>query len=290
VSFEATKWVLESAPNLPPHLVSTLVALAWHADKNGANAYPSQATLAKYTRKSERAVRNDLAQLLKLGLIRRGDQSAVAHIAADARPAVYDVVMDADADGGKPTSARKPTSPRKRGSARKHSAKGSGSTVPVAGGSPLPPKVVPTELPVEPPVELPLPTPVASGVVNGEIVDETTNLPAPVVEIPNAGQLTRKWIEYCAEHGVKLPQSTIKRYAKSISDAMKQGFSADLIKRALAAMLADGETSRPSLFDNYLVRIQTGPARRLAPASRPSTTDQRVADALALAAKFEEAS
>ena len=106
------------------------------------------------------------------------------------------------------------------------------------------------------------PTPAAPEVVDAESVEivETPNLPA-VVSIPNAGQLTRAWIDHCASRDVKLPTSTIKRYGKHISDAMKQGFPVDLIKRALAQMLADGEASRPSLFDNYLVRAQSGPAR-----------------------------
>ena len=272
VSFEATKWVLESAPNLPPHLAMTLVALAWHADKEGRTAYPSQATLAGYTRKSERAVRNDLSQLLDLGLIRRGDVRAVEHLPADARPAVYDLAIGASSESGrKPTSARKHSSARKSGTGGKPTSEGTGSTLPLATGSTLPPKVVPTELQVEPPLEPPLPSPKAPEVVDAEIVDETPNLPATVTSIPNAGQLTRMWIDHCAASGVKLPTSTIKRYGKHIADAMKQGFEVNLIKRALAQMLDDGEASRPSYFDNYLVRAQSGPARgprKLTPGER----------------------
>lgn len=260
VSFEATKWVLESAPNLPPHLAMTLVALAWHADKEGRAAYPSQATLAGYTRKSERAVRKDLRELLELGLIRKGDGRAVEHLPADKRPTVYDVVTRLES-GGNHSSARKQGSARKRGPARNDSSSTGGTTVPVAGGTTVPPKVVPTELQVEPPVEPPLPSPPAPEVLDAEIVDEEPNLPATVVTIPNAGQLTRLWIDHCAAHGVKLPKSTIGRYGKHIADAMKQGFDVNLIKRALAQMLADGEASRPSYFDNYLVRAQSGPSR-----------------------------
>lgn len=261
VSFEATKWVLESAPNLPPHLAMTLVALAWHADKEGRTAYPSQSTLAGYTRKSERAIRNDLSQLLDLGLIRRGDPRTVEHLPADARPAVYDLPVDASAERGrKPTSARNSTSARKRGTGGKPTTKGTGSPLPPATGSPLPPKVVPTELQVEPPLEPPLPTPAASEVevLDAEIVDEPRNLPS-VVSIPNAGQLTRMWIDYCATNNVQLTGQVIKRYGAAIKRALDEKFTPDLIKRALADMLADRVASRPALLDNYLIRAQQGP-------------------------------
>lgn len=112
MSGEAVKWVLGSAPDMPPHLAMTLVGLAWHADDNGRNAYPSQATLAAYSRKTERAIRNEVRELARLGLIRPGDPHAVAHFPADRRPNVWDLALERTAT--------------------------TGTTVPVAGGTGLP--------------------------------------------------------------------------------------------------------------------------------------------------------
>src|SRR5512139_3673275 len=90
VSVEAISWVLNGAPDVPSQLVSTLIGIANHATPDGRNAYPSQARLAKYTRKSERQVRRDLGELVKRGLIRKGDQRIVEHLPQDRRPVVYD--------------------------------------------------------------------------------------------------------------------------------------------------------------------------------------------------------
>lgn len=135
-------WVLEDAPDLPPHCFGVLMALASKAREDGTAAYPGQEWLAERARKSDRAVRNDLATLEKLGLIRRGDQSVVSHLPADERPVVWDLAVERvrerkHASGRKSTSApkgkgqsakavdqeerergRKPTSGRKRASAR----------------------------------------------------------------------------------------------------------------------------------------------------------------------------
>jgi hypothetical protein len=119
VSVQALAWVLEDAPDLPPHLVGTLMALANHADRSGRGAHPGQAAIAWYTRKSDRAVRKDLIQLSKLGLIREGDQRLVSHIPADARPVVYDLATNLT------------RGPRERNHSSGPTDTGSGTTVPV---------------------------------------------------------------------------------------------------------------------------------------------------------------
>lgn len=108
-------WVLEEAPGVRPHLVAALLGLANHADRDGRGSFPSQATLARYARKTDRAIRNDLDQLEADGLIARGDQRLVEHLPADERPVVWDLAVD-----------RKQVPP----------GKGTGSTVPP--GSPVP--------------------------------------------------------------------------------------------------------------------------------------------------------
>lgn len=107
MSVQTLAWVLEDAAvphddgtvtDVPAELVSTLLGLANHADQNGRHAYPSQATLAHYTRKSERQVRRDLTRLEELGLVRRGDQRLVLHIDPDRRPVVWDLAVEVKRD------------------------------------------------------------------------------------------------------------------------------------------------------------------------------------------------
>lgn len=94
MSIQAMTWALEEAPDVPAQLVSTLIALANHAGRDGSACYPSQETIAKYTRKTVRQVRRDLDKLVELQLIRPGDQRHVAHFRPDHRPLVWDLAMD----------------------------------------------------------------------------------------------------------------------------------------------------------------------------------------------------
>lgn len=94
MSIQAINWVIEDAPDLPPHLFAVLLGLANHADHNGRGSYVGQKTLAWYTRKGHRAVRSDVDALEELGLIRRGDQRRVLHLPPDERPVVWDLAMD----------------------------------------------------------------------------------------------------------------------------------------------------------------------------------------------------
>jgi hypothetical protein len=114
VAIAVMNWVLEDAPDLPPHCFSVLMALASKAREDGTAAYPGQDWLADRARKSDRSVRNDLAALEKLGLIRRGDQSIVSHLPADERPVVWDLAVERVRER-KHTSGRKHTAGPKRG-------------------------------------------------------------------------------------------------------------------------------------------------------------------------------
>jgi hypothetical protein len=109
MSVEAISWALNRAP-IPREqrnassLAIVLIGLANHADPDGRNAFPSVATLARYTRLSERSVQYALRELAALGLIRRSDQAIVAaHIKrADRRPRGWDLVIHSSI----PTPAR----------------------------------------------------------------------------------------------------------------------------------------------------------------------------------------
>ncbi|MEV6641099.1 helix-turn-helix domain-containing protein [Amycolatopsis sp. NPDC051371] len=98
MSIEAISWALNEAP-IPSDrrdassLAMVLVGLANHADPDGRNAFPSNATLTRYTRLSERSVRNILRELATLELIHPSDPGIVAaYISrADRRPNGYDL-------------------------------------------------------------------------------------------------------------------------------------------------------------------------------------------------------
>lgn len=113
----------------------------------------------------------------------------------------------------------------------------------------------------------------ASEVVDAEIVDEPNdlvstqpveNLPAfhPNAIEPNAGNILAAWIDHCRTNDVQLTKRVIGHYAKRIKEAVDQGFHPNLIKTALANMLAEGVAGKPSYLDNHLVQAQNGPQRR----------------------------
>jgi hypothetical protein len=83
--------------------------------------------------------------------------------------------------------------------------------------------------------------------------------PAGPPQPENAGQLNRQWIDHCKTRNLKLTTTHIKRYGAGIKKALDDGFTVDIVKRALAEMLADRVASRPGLLNNYLVRVQQGP-------------------------------
>lgn len=140
MSLEATVWALKYAPPMPPQLLGTLFGLADHADKHGRGAYPSVRTLAAYACKAERSVQRDIKELVKLGLIRDGDQSVAGHIPQERRPHVYDLAMELTVPGGRAgddgvTLASRVTlaSSRARGG-RKAAGQTKGGVTPTSGG------------------------------------------------------------------------------------------------------------------------------------------------------------
>lgn len=94
MSLQSVVWAIEDAPDVPPQLVSTLIAIANHAGRDGTAAYPSTETVAHYTRKSKRQAQRDIDALEERGLIRRGDQRFVLHLRPDQRPVVWDLAME----------------------------------------------------------------------------------------------------------------------------------------------------------------------------------------------------
>ncbi|MEV6445991.1 helix-turn-helix domain-containing protein [Amycolatopsis sp. NPDC051716] len=94
LNIQAVVWVLDRAPDVPASLVATLIGLARHVPDGGKITFPSQGTLARYTRKTVRQVKKDLAALVEKGLIKVAeDQGAASVLRADRRPVVYELVM-----------------------------------------------------------------------------------------------------------------------------------------------------------------------------------------------------
>jgi DNA-binding transcriptional ArsR family regulator len=95
MSVEAMSWAMNDAPVDDPNAAAVLIGLANHARADGTSAFPSVATLCRYTRLSERTVRRKLDELERAGLITQGSPSVVAsHIdRADRRPKVYDLAL-----------------------------------------------------------------------------------------------------------------------------------------------------------------------------------------------------
>ncbi|MEV4642812.1 hypothetical protein AB0J80_36270 [Actinoplanes sp. NPDC049548] len=149
MSIEAINWVLTQAPDLKPHLFPVLLGMANHAHPDGTGAYASIPTLAGYARKTERAVINDVQELLgeakpkkvkqrdgsylvvepeQVQLIERGDQRLVAHIPVDRRPVVYNLLMHKRRDGGVIQPTPRPQSGRSAIVPGQPTAGGTGST------------------------------------------------------------------------------------------------------------------------------------------------------------------
>ncbi|QGH74533.1 replication initiation protein [Arthrobacter phage Kuleana] len=95
MSLQAMVWALKTAPVPDPIAHLVLIGLADHANDDGTTARPSISLLAEYARCSPRSVQNKLRLLESLGLIRKGDQRGVEHLAANRRPVVYDLNLAA---------------------------------------------------------------------------------------------------------------------------------------------------------------------------------------------------
>ena len=93
VSQRCVEWALDEAP-VPASLVAALVVIARIAHNDGTASYQSIPTIAAKLRKSARQAQREIRALLKLGLIREGNQALVEHLSAGSRPIVYDLCLD----------------------------------------------------------------------------------------------------------------------------------------------------------------------------------------------------
>lgn len=92
-------WAFKVAPVKDSIEKLVLQCLADAGDEDGCNCFPSQDTIAERAMISSRSVRDRLGELEQRGIIQRGDQRAAAHIPADKRPVVWDVMIPYTAFG-----------------------------------------------------------------------------------------------------------------------------------------------------------------------------------------------
>lgn len=95
MSVEAFSWALNHAPCQTSSQKLVLLALANHARPDGTSAFPSVATIKRYTLLSERTIRTMLDELEELGIIQPCDKRIVAaHIPRhDRRPQGWNLVL-----------------------------------------------------------------------------------------------------------------------------------------------------------------------------------------------------
>lgn len=279
-------WVLEDCPDLPKHLVGTMVGLANHANHDGAGAYPSQELLGWYARKDERSIRRDLEQLEGLGLIARGDQRMVLHLPADKRPVVYDLMMQRKRDprpdarkggrpkkaqvsegpktGGTPTSAGIPGSAENRGDAHVRpdvDVQTGGTPTSNRGDAHVPLTALEPSLEPSPRPDVAADTAAPAGVEaeqGGNPVDlETRKAAAEAIRIRGAGD------------GWKPEQVT-----SAVELALRSGHAAELVRSTLVeiAMDTDG-TSSVGRLKHVLAEKARKAKVAAAPVAAPSWTE-----------------
>ena len=78
VSLDPILWAMKDAPVKDAEEWAVLVCMAEHADEDGCNAFPSQATIAERTKLHVRTVARRVAELEARGLITPGNQAIVA--------------------------------------------------------------------------------------------------------------------------------------------------------------------------------------------------------------------
>lgn len=97
MSQQATAWVLYEAPiELDAIEFRLLTIIADNVDNEGRGFGKSVKTLMELYRApiGERTVRNKLAHMVEIGVLREGDQRLVSYLPGNRRPKVYDIVMN----------------------------------------------------------------------------------------------------------------------------------------------------------------------------------------------------
>jgi hypothetical protein len=239
LSIKVIQWVWDcSSSKNAERLV--LLAIADNAADDGSHAYPSIAELCRKANLSERAVRDALRRLESLGELK-------THIGGGRGGTNYYTVIMTPCDQKKGADSAPPA---KQNPAE--SAGGEGQILPGGGAESAPGTVL--EPSYEPSVStFDAETAPTARTILGAFID---------------------WIGLPAQGGVKLSKRVIGIYAKSIKELLGEGFSENLIKMALVAMLEKNLTDRPTLLHNFVVQVQQQAARPVSAPPAPRTFKQ----------------
>ena len=271
-------WVLNDAPGLPANAFGVLMGLANHADHKGLGAFIAQAALGKYARKTDRQIRRDLADLENLGLIRRGDQRLVAHLPPAKRPIVWDLAMErresVDSDRTPTTGHGSPT----------------GHARPVADDRPdthdrsytaARPDAHVRQTVIEPSTEKTSSSPVTAPRKRAARTAKPQAVPDPETQARAAlaKQIVQWWWEQLA---IKPAGGTRAFFAaiNAVEKVLAVGHEAKSI--ANAARTIGSPITVPRLEQELNRTLRNSAVA----AAKPSTTDARVSEAVALAQRF----
>lgn len=100
---------------------------------------------------------------------------------------------------------------------------------------------------------------------------------------PTAQTIVAEWIRSLPGKAPDRIKGQIARHVKAL---LSEGFDPDKVREGLAAWQEHGE-SAPSVLPSFVHQVTNGRSRASPNGHRPSTTDQRVANNLALADRFE---
>lgn len=250
-------WVWDHSRAAPTERL-VLLAIADCANDAGSEAYPSMAALVQKTGLSDRSIQRALSALTDLGelrVIRNGGPKGANR---------YQVTMDANADPRQPVTPRHSVTPTPRRPRQPVTPTESRPTPDTVSGGPRQ-AVTPTPDTVSPGTVLEPPE-------NRQEPSFGAN--APRDEPPTTTDaLIGEWIDHCAK---RPPNSVIGQVGKQIRAMLSEGIDPADIRRGFALWHSKG--LHPSALPSVVNEAMNAPPSRSSP--KPSTTDQRVAQAL----------
>jgi hypothetical protein len=231
LSIKVMQWVWDCSRSKNAQRL-VLLAIADCASEDGGNAYPSNVELQRKAALSERAVRDAVAGLMKLGELdvsinggRRGTN-------------MYRIIMT-PCERSIPAESAPPKKDAPAGSAPQE-----GQDLPL------------------PPAES------APGTVLEPSLEPSGSTSPAAAAGPNAGLVIKAWIDHCTANNVILTPQVIARYGKGIKSLLGAKIPELTIKKALALMLDRGKAGWPSMLDSFVVEVQNGAvAQKVAPKS-----------------------
>jgi hypothetical protein len=275
MSLKAILWALHDAPVEDPREVLVLVAMADPTYDNGTRSAESTDTIARKARCSRSTAKRIIDRLEAGGLIRPGDQQAVAHLPANRRPRVYDLALEMRRDH---SASLDPEPPDAGGQADPPEPPG-GSNRGGRGVTAVTPNPSTNPTTTEPSV------PHAARAATGELVLlEAPPAVVPVAARDDAQGLVARWIDRCNE---RPPERVVARVGRELRTLLGEGVAFDHVARGFYRWFVEGrDPSAIASFVNEEMNARPSEAAALRAASRPSFGAQRHAAGLALVEKL----